>query len=719
MVDKLTEEQIKALLDNYIDDSFNAYQETGADVDKATDYYLGKPYGNEVSGKSSVTTREVAEAVDGALPQLLKIFTQSVDVVEFTPQNDGDAMVAENVTSYVNHIFNKDNAGAILMHNWFWDALVNKVGIVKAYWDVREDANEETYFNLSQDELAMLMQEPSVEIVEKEEIEGEAVPVGQDQMTGEPLMQNRPSTFNVKLKKTVDASRVKIENVSTTEFMIERHADCIDDARFVAQRKMLTRSDLVSMGYDKDIIAELSTDNDVGLGEDGKEYNPVSADINNTDPSQDLIAYYECYIDIGDKDGLAKKHRICYASKTILSDEEIDYVPFYSLCPFPIPHQFYGQSMADRTMELQFIKSTITRQMLDNLYLTNNSRVGAVEGQVNLDDLLNSTAGGIIRMKNPNAIVPMQVQSSASQSFPMLEYLDQIQSKRTGVNDLAQGIDANVLQNVSATAVATMTAQSQGKLELIARVFSDTGIKELMSGILHLVCKYQNQPREIKIAGKPMMLDPREWTNKYNVQVNVGLGNGTGDEKVAMLQMILAKQEQILQQYGVSNPLVTLKQYRETLAKFINASGFKDDAQFMNEIDDKAMQQIMQADAQADKTPPEVKAAQAIAQAEMEKAKMKAQTDMAAQQLKMQELQAKVEQEQKELQLQQQQQQLDADRQMLDIETERAKLEADIQLREQDLAIKEQKNQITASNDDMKNMINAVDKMAKASNGDV
>ena len=240
-----------------------------------------------------------------------------------------------------------------------------------------------------------------------------------------------------------------------------------------------------------------------------------------------------------------------------------------------------------------------------------------------------------------------------------------------------------------------------------------------MSGILHLVCKYQNQPREIKIAGKPMMLDPREWTNKYNVQVNVGLGNGTGDEKVAMLQMILAKQEQILQQYGVSNPLVTLKQYRETLAKFINASGFKDDAQFMNEIDDKAMQQIMQADAQADKTPPEVKAAQAIAQAEMEKAKMKAQTDMAAQQLKMQELQAKVEQEQKELQLQQQQQQLDADRQMLDIETERAKLEADIQLREQDLAIKEQKNQITASNDDMKNMINAVDKMAKASNGDV
>jgi hypothetical protein len=716
MVDKLTEEQIKALLDNYIDDSFNAYQETGADVDKATDYYLGKPYGNEVSGKSSVTTREVAEAVDGALPQLLKIFTQSVDVVEFTPQNDGDAMVAENVTSYVNHIFNKDNAGAILMHNWFWDALVNKVGIVKAYWDVREDANEETYFNLSQDELAMLMQEPSVEIVEKEEIEGEPVPVGQDQMTGEPLMQNRPSTFNVKLKKTVDASRVKIENVSTTEFMIERHADCIDDARFVAQRKMLTRSDLVSMGYDKDIIAELSTDDDVGLGEDGKEYNPVSADINNTDPSQDLIAYYECYIDIGDKDGLAKKHRICYASKTILSDEEIDYVPFYSLCPFPIPHQFYGQSMADRTMELQFIKSTITRQMLDNLYLTNNSRVGAVEGQVNLDDLLNSTAGGIIRMKNPNAIVPMTVQSSAGQSFPMLEYLDGVQAKRTGVSDMNQGLDANVLQNVSATAVATMTAQSQGKLELIARIFADTGVKNLMKGILHLVCKYQSEPRAMAINGKPMNIDPREWDNQYNVNINVGLGNGTGDEKVAMLQMVLAKQEQILMQYGLSNPLVNLKQYRETLAKFINASGYRDDAQFLSEIDEQKMQEVMQADAQQDKTPPEVKASQEIAKAEIQKAQMKAQTDAQVNQLKMQELQFKVQMEQQELALQQKQQELDSAKELLKIQTERAKLESDIALHTAEIAQKERANDDKNTTDDLKSMINAVDKIANISN---
>jgi len=716
----MTEEEIKNLLDDNIDDALNYVEnEVDADRKKAMDYYLRQPYGNEVSGKSSIVTGEVAEAVDGALPQLMKVFTQSMDVVEFTPQNDGDATVAENVTQYVNHIFNKDNPGAIILHNWMWDALTQKVGIVKAYWNDDKDVNEETYEGLSQDELTELTQDDTVEILSQETIE---IPLdtvdNKAQMTNEvgSLHQDIPEpiyVYNVKIRTTVNNSRVKIENVPSHEFIIDRHSDCINNARFVAQRKMLTRAELVAMGYDKDLVDELNTDDETSIHTVDSVSGFNGVDSTNADKTQDLIAMYECYIDIGDEDGLAKKHRICYASKTILSDEEIDYVPFYSLCPFPVPHEFYGQSLADRTMDLQFIKSTITRQMIDNLYLTNNSRVGVVEGQCNLDDVLNSTAGGIIRMKNPNAIVPMQVQSSASQSFPLLEYLDQVQAKRTGISDMNQGLDANVLQNVSATAVATMTAQSQGKLELMARVFADTGIKNLMQGLLHLVCKYQDEPRALAINGKPMNIDPREWDNMYSVNINVGLGNGTGDEKIAMLQMVLAKQEQILMQYGLANPLVNLKQYRETLAKFINASGYKDDAQFLNEIDEQSLQQLMQQDAQADKTPPEVKAAEAIANAEREKAQMKQQTDMQSQQLKMQELQAKIEQEQQQLALDKQQQQIDSAKELLKIETERAKLEADIRLKEIELKLKEEAQADSANTNDMKEMINAVDKIAK------
>ena len=719
----MTEEEIKNLLDNNIDDALSYVEtEVNAERKKAMDYYLRQPYGNEVSGKSSIVTGEVAEAVDGALPQLMKVFTQSMDVVEFTPQNDGDATVAENVTQYVNHIFNKDNPGAIILHNWMWDALTQKTGIVKAYWNDDIDVNEETYEGLSQDELTQLAQDDTVEILSQEVIE---IPLdtvdNKAQMTNEvgSLHQDIPEpiyVYNVKIRTTENNSRVKIENVPPSEFMIDRHSDCINDARFVAQRKMLTRAELVAMGYDKDIVDELNTDDETSIHSVRDTIGFDHTDSSTADKSQDLIAFYECYIDIGDKDGLAKKHRVCYASKQILSDEEIDYVPFYSLCPFPVPHEFYGQSLADRTMDLQFIKSTITRQMLDNLYLTNNSRVGAVEGQVNLDDLLNSTAGGIVRMKNPNAIVPMVVQSSAGQSFPMLEYLDGVQAKRTGVSDMNQGLDANVLQNVSATAVATMTAQSQGKLELIARIFADTGVKHLMKGLLQLVCKYQNEPRALAINGKPMSIDPREWDNQYNVNINVGLGNGTGNEKIAMLQMILGKQEMMLTQYGLANPLVDLKQYRETLAKFINASGYRDDAQFLNEIDDQKMQEVMQADAQQDKTPPEVKASQEIAKAEIQKAQMKAQTDAQAQQLKMQELQFKVQMEQQELALQQKQQELDSAKELLKIETERAKLEADIALHTAEIAQKERANDDKNTTDDLKSMINAVDKIANISN---
>ena len=721
----MTEEEIKNLIEDHITSAL-AYvnDEVSADRETALDYYLRKPYGNEVNGKSSIVTGEVAEAVDGALPQLMKVFTQSSDAVDFLPVGDGDADVADTITQYVNHVFNKMNDGASIFHNWFWDALVQKNGVVKAYWDESIKTTTESYEGLSIDELTQLTQDDNVEIVSKEVLE---VPVGTvdnvANMTNEvgSLHQDVPEPilmYNVTLKTTVDDSKVKIVNVAPEEFLINDRATSIADASFVAQRSIVTRAELVEMGYDRKIVDDLPAD-DISYMTDYNRRDEVSGfdeDSNNADKTQQLIAYFECYLDVGNDKGEAEKRRICYAGKTILADEECDYIPFHGICPFPIPHQFYGQSLADRTMDLQYIKSTVTRQMLDNLYLTNNSRVGVVEGQCNIDDVLNSTAGGVIRMKNPAAIVPLQVQSSAAQSFPMLEYLDNIQSKRTGVNDMNQGMDANVLQNVSATAVATLTAQSQGKLELMARTFADTGVRSLFQGILKLVCKYQTQPVIMKIDNKNTPIDPREWDSQYHVTINVGLGNGSKDEQVAMLGMLLAKQEMILTQYGMNNPLVTIKQYRETLAKMINASGYKDDVQFIKEITDEESQQFAQQSAESqNQPPPEVAAAEKIAQAEVEKANMKRETDMAAQALKMKEAQFKVEMQQKELELKQQKQQVDAAQSLLDIETERAKLEADIRIRELELALKNKDINSRNESEDIRTVVSAVEKMAKAS----
>jgi hypothetical protein len=374
--------------------------------------------------------------------------------------------------------------------------------------------------------------------------------------------------------------------------------------------------------------------------------------------------------------------------------EECDYQPFHSVCPIPIPHKFFGQSLADRAIDLQLIKSTVTRQMLDNLYLTNNYRVGAVEGQVNLDDLLTSTAGGVIRIKNPNALVPMTVQSSASQSFPMLEYLDSIQAKRSGVSDAQQGLDPNLLQNVTATAVSAMTSASQGKLELIARVFADTGVSTLFKGILQLVCKYQDKERIIKVNNSFVPMNPREWETQYNLTVNVGLGTGGKQEQLATMQMILAKQEEVIKEYGLNNPLVNIKQYRDTLAKFVNMAGFKDDSQFLMEISEEQAMQMAKQEAEA---PPEedsnTKAAKVLAEVEREKAQMKMQEQMA------------------KLELEKQQMELKMQKEMLELQQEKIKFEQEMALKELELAQKAENDNNKTRLTESKELINALDKI--------
>ena len=695
------------LVESNIHDSLGFIEsETSRERQQALEYYLREPYGNEVDGKSQIVTGEVAEVVDGALPQIMKVFTQSSKAVEFEPVNQGDGPIAEQMTAYANHIFYKDNNGFEIMHDWFKDGLLQKVGVVKAYWDDKKDITTEKYHYLNEDELTMIMQDEEIEIVEQEEVEEIIEQEPQeitDPQTGESIVMEVPPvvnvTYNIKCKRTKDHSKVKIENVAPEEFLIDKRAITIEEADFVAQRKLVTRSDLIAMGYDASIVESLA------IG-DALDYSPERIarynrgerpfDNNDSDDSaMQLVEYYECYIRTDlDGDGIAERHRICYAGNQVLMREECDYQPFHSVCPIPIPHKFFGQSLADRAIDLQLIKSTVTRQMLDNLYLTNNYRVGAVEGQVNLDDLLTSTAGGVIRIKNPNALVPMTVQSSASQSFPMLEYLDSIQAKRSGVSDAQQGLDPNLLQNVTATAVSAMTSASQGKLELIARIFADTGVSTLFKGILQLVCKYQDKERIIKVNNSFVPMNPREWETQYNLTVNVGLGTGGKQEQLATMQMILAKQEEVIKGYGLNNPLVNIKQYRDTLAKFVNMAGFKDDSQFLMEIsEEQAMQMAQQAAQAPEEEDSNTKAAKILAEVEREKAQMKMQEQMA------------------KLELEKQQTELKAQKEMLELQQQRMEFEKEMALRELELAQKANNDNNKTKLTESKELINALVKI--------
>lgn len=646
-------EEIKAVLEAEIDNAIGFIEtETTESRRKALQYYLRDPYGNEVEGRSQIVTGEVAEAIDGALPQLVRVFTTTEDIVYFEPKSPDAEESAKQATDYCNWVFYRENDGLLILHNWFKDALLQKVGVVKSYWDQKEDVKKESYKGLTEDELAMMLSDGSVEVVSQDV---EMIPMGVDQM-GMPITV--PS-YNVKVKKSTKYGCVRIENVPPEEFLISKSARTIEDSPFVAHRRLMARSELIALGYPKKIVDGLPSYDDltysperVARFDQGEQPDEAVS----MDQSMQTVEVFECYIKIDQNDdGIAELRRIVYCGSEILEDEETDYVPFHAICPIPVPHKFFGQSLADRAMDIQLIKSTVTRQMLDNLYLTNNARVGVVDGQVNLDDALNATPGGIIRMKNPNAMVPIQVPAVTGQAFPMLEYLDAVQTRRTGVTDAQQGLDPDVLNNVAATAVAAMMKSNSGKLELIARIFAETGVKSLFKGILHLLAKYQDKPKLVRMRGKYVQYDPRTWTNEYDVSVNVGLGSGDREQKLAMLQMILQKQEQILQQFGPSNPLVSVGQYRNTLAKLIEAAGFKDAGAFMNEITPEMDAQLSQPqpptpDAQA-------QAAELFAQVEREKMQAKSQIDAAKLDLERQQLEAEFTKKGIEMQMQSQRQQ--------------------------------------------------------------
>jgi hypothetical protein len=673
---KMSDEELLNQCQLEIDNAIGYLEtETVAQRAEAMDYYLRKPYGNEVEGASAVVTGEVAEVVDGALPQLMRVFTSNEDAVQFEPVKDGDEPFAEQASDMANWVFYKDNDGFLIMHNWFKDALLQKVGVVKAYWSEKKDTTKEKYKNLSDDELTMLLMDGEFEIVAQQT----DTIIGAD---GIPY-----SSHNVTIQRVNDNSRIVIENVPPEEFLISKVARTIEDAPFIAHRRMIDRGDLVAMGFDKKIVEQIPAG-------DRLEYSPERLARYDRDELPDYaitndVEVFECYIKIDTgNDGVPELRKVVMAGQMILSNEECDYVPFHSVCPIPTPHLFFGQSLADRAMDIQLEKSTILRQMLQNLYLTNNYRVAAVEGQVNLDDLLTSTAGGVVRVKNANAITPLTVTSTANQSFPMFEYLDGVLAKRTGVSDMQQGLDPNVLQNVSATAVAAMTTQSAGKLELIARIFAETGVRSLFKGILHLLCKYQEKARTIKLRGQWVSFDPREWDDQYNVSINVGLGNGNRQEQIAMLQMILAKQEEIINKYGANNPLVTVTQYRKTLGRMIEMAGFKDTSAFINEITPEVEQQIAQAASQPP-VDPTSEAAKMYAQVEQAKAELKAQSDAAKNDLDRQKME------------------LDNARKQLELEQKSAKDNAE-------LALKELKLQLEAQAMDKETQTNQMDAVMKA-----
>ena len=612
MADKITEIELKNIISQEINNSMGYMGgNLSAQRKKSLEYYMGEPLGTEIDGRSQVVSTDVADTIETILPNLLKIFTASDQVIKCEPVKSEDVAQAEQVTNYVNYIFNKDNPGFSILYTWFKDALIEKNGIVKVYWDDSKKVEQETYENLNDQEYSLLLDSENVEVVEEEAFEDEKAKAQLEQLKALAEQQGQelpeqpvPMIHNVIIKRTNSYGKVKIENIPPEEFLIQKSAKSIEDATFVAQRVLKTRSDLIEMGFDRDIIDDLPTQNTVMFNDERLtrysdiDESPVS---DAPDESTQDVEIYECYVKIDmDGDGIAELRKVTVAGSngsTVLENMPCDFIPFCSLTPIPMPHRFYGRSVSELVEDVQLVKSTVMRQLLDNMYLTNNNRVAIMDGMVNLDDLLTSRPGGVVRTKQPpsQVMMPMQNQTISQQAFPLLEYLDTVRESRTGVTRYNQGMDADAL-NKTATGVNALMSQSQMRMELIARVFAETGVKDLFKRIFELTCKYQDKERVVELNNQFIPVKPTEWRNRYNISITVGLGTGSSEQQIGMLNNILERQLQAFQlQGGQEYPMVSLKNIYNSLAKIIENAGLKNvENYFVNPDQGKSMVQPKQ-----------------------------------------------------------------------------------------------------------------------------
>lgn len=539
MAKKMSDDELAGIVRSQIQQSIGFWSgELAAERQQALKYYYGEPFGNEVEGLSTFVSRDVLDVVEALMPQLMKVFMSGDEIVRFEPQMPEDEAEAQQATDYLNYLFLRKNQGFMVAYNALKDGLIQKRGFSKVFWDEYEDYKTDTYHNLSEDELAKLLSDQDVEVLEQ---------MAQPDERGQVW-------WSVKVRQKEKVGCVRVESVPPEEMLVARATgNDLQKATFVGQKMKKTVSEMVQMGYDPE---DLDGDEDDLFNQERLTRFSFDEEIpfpneESTDPAMREVWVTECYLRVDrDGDGIAELRKVLLCGNHILDDEEVDRIPFVSGCPLPIPHKFFGMSAADLVLDIQRIKSFLNRQVLDNAALLNYNRYSVLDGMVNLDDLMSPAAGQFVRVKSPMAITPLPVQPLGNAIFQHIEYFDTVREQRAGATRYNQGLDANSL-NKTATGIRTIANASMERVLLIARVYAETYFADMFWAMLELVCKYEKQARVIRLRDKWVTIDPQQWKNKFDMSISVGLGTGDQELMVQSMNAVMQLQQGIVHNGGM------------------------------------------------------------------------------------------------------------------------------------------------------------------------
>jgi hypothetical protein len=623
----MSTQQVAAQVSQLVKDCENYRDELSVDRIKAMEYYDGEMKDTPAdANRSKVVSRDVRAAIKKVLPSLIRTILGNDKVVEYQPVNEGDEAAAEQATDYVNFVVFPESDGYDAVQDAAHDALKLRNGVIRWWYDKKRKVQVSKHTGLDEQALVQLVADDDVEVLEQEQYEEQIdTPQGPQPVT----------LYNVKIRRVSEYGCTKLAAVPLEEFLIHPDAISIDDSPITGMKTRLRRSDLVEMGYDREKVDSFPASGS-DIDEEEEEFTRRRDAFDENDSivkALQEVDYYELYVKIdADDDGIAELRRMCFAGGlaevNLLDDEEWDEVPFADLIVERRPHQREGNSVTDDMAEIQRVKTVLMRQTLDNLYWQNNQQPIVQEGTIaNPEAVLNPKFGQPIRVNQgvdvQSAVGYNIVPMVADKSFAMLSYLDQEATDRTGISDASSGMAPGALQNMTAKASAMIEAAGIGQTELMVRTFAQ-GLKRVFQGLLRLVIKHQDKPRIVRLRNQWVTFDPRQWNAEMDCTVNTGLGAGTRERDMMMMQVVGQQQEKLLAAYGpVNNPYVSAENIWNSVSRGVEAAGLRTPDLYFTKPTPEQIDQLQKA--QASKPDPEMEKVKIKAQADQQKAQLDAQ----------------------------------------------------------------------------------------------
>lgn len=649
---------------------------------EALDHYHGRPYGNEVEGRSAFVSKDLSEAVDWAMPAILKIFTQSGNVAEFEPVGPEDEQLAQQESDVINKIFMQDNNGFMVLHDAIKDSLILKNGYIKHFWEVTETTETTKYSGLTLDEVSRLFTElegdgATVEVVGQE---------ARQEVIESPMGPQPIEVFDIEVKVTRKEGKVCCLPVPPEELRISRRCTgALSTSPFVEHVTRKTRSELIEMGMPRSFVNALPSmaeydNNTETLARDSVDDESNAGGMAIIDRSMDEIEYCEAYVKVDwDGDGIAELRKVVTVSDKIPPggdwNEEIDSIPISGGVPKRIPHRHVGESLDDDISDLQEMKTTLIRQMFDNIYATNNNQ-WLVNERVNLQDFLQSLPGGVKRIRGlepvSGSVEPVVATPIMNQIMPAIDYVDSTKESRTGINRTTTGLDPDVLKQSTKGAFMENMNRASQKIEMIARMLAETLVKPTLLSVHALMIKHQDKPMVTRLRGKFVEVNPQEWRRRSDITLKVGIGAGNEEEKRSKLGMLTQMQDRLMPM-GMVGP----QQGYAIFADMARAMGFDMPEKYAMSPESPEFQQKMQnpppnpqMQIEQMKLQADAQKFQATTQIEQQKAQQEAQLDIQKFQA-----QAEVDRRQAEQQLMQ-----ERARSENDVQIEREKVAAQMEL---------------------------------------